>query len=98
MDYKVIISDVAVDELIEITRFIARENSQAALANGTWLILKAESLKAFPHRGRKASESVWKDCRIMTVARVRIVYRVNEEMKTVEVLHFWHSARGTPQE
>lgn len=26
----------------------------------------------------------------------RIVYRIRDEIKTVDILRFWHAARGTP--
>jgi hypothetical protein len=37
-----------------------------------------------------------RDCREIVLKPYRIVYRVKNEQKLVEILRYWHGARGTP--
>jgi len=59
------------------------------------LIDKALSLSTFPERGRVVPE--FKDATVREIffKTYRIVYRIRAQ--TVEVIRFWHAARGTPE-
>lgn len=52
MDYEVILTEPARDDLREIVAFIAQDNPQAAVTFRDRLIVEAETLVRFPHRGR----------------------------------------------
>jgi plasmid stabilization system protein ParE len=58
------------------------------------LVSKALTLSAFPERGRIVPE-VGLPFREIFHRSYRIVYRIRGEC--VEVVRFWHAARGTPQ-
>jgi toxin ParE1/3/4 len=97
MGWKVIIAPSARADLESIVRFIARQNSDAAARVGYELIVRAESLEAFPEVGRVVPEFQRADLREIVRWSYRIIYRVKTEGQCVEVVRFWHGARGFPQ-
>ena len=97
MGFRVVITRPAVNDLAEIVRYISRDNPAAAERMGLKLIDLAESLRDLPMRGRVVPERKRQcDCREIVWKPYRIVYRVSEEKNLVEVIRFWHGARGTP--
>jgi plasmid stabilization system protein ParE len=96
MGFRVVITKPGINDLAEIVRFISRDNPSAGERMGFRLIDMAESLCELPLRGRIVPERKQRDCREIIFKPYRIVYRVNEEKNLVEVLRFWHGARGTP--
>ena len=96
MGIRVVITKPALNDLAEIVRYIAGDNPEAATWVGNGLIDRAESLAELPLRGRMVPERKQRDCREIVWKPFRIIYRVSEEKKLVEVVRFWHGARGTP--
>jgi len=97
MDYKVLISPRARDDLRIIVRFIGQHNGEAALHLGKLLIEKALSLENLPLRGRVVPEMNELAVRELVFKSYRIIYQVSEQTRSVAVLRFWHAARGTPE-
>ena len=96
MDFKVIISQPAIDDLKNIVGYIAPQNPVAALRLGKELIRRTRILASFPDIGRHAPEAESPDVREVIYRSYRIFYRVKREQKVVEVIRFWHGARGFP--
>jgi toxin ParE1/3/4 len=96
MDFRVVITRPAVADLGEIVSYIAHDDPLAAARTGERLIAKAESLATMPLRGRLVPERREGDCREILLKPDRILYRVREEQSLVQVLRFWHGARGAP--
>jgi plasmid stabilization system protein ParE len=96
MDFKVILSPRAIQDLQEIVRYIAFDNPAMAEKFGLELITKTRTLGAFPEMGRKVPEFDNPKIREIIFKSYRIVYRVRKEKNAVEVSRFWHAARGTP--
>ena len=97
MDYEVILTEPARDDLREIVAFIAEDNPQAAVTFRDRLIAEAETLVRFPHRGRLMRRRG--NVRKLVCRPYLILYRIAESQRkrTVEILRFWHGARGTPR-
>jgi plasmid stabilization system protein ParE len=95
--FKVVWTPLARDDLREIVTYIARDNPEAALRVGEGILGSVEPLGAMPGMGRMVPER--RDERIREIVRgnYRIVYRVREDSRTVEIWRVWHGARGTPQ-
>lgn len=92
MDYKVILGDFFISDLIEIVAYIAkRADEQTAKRIGNELIDKALSLGKNPHIGQPIR--VRAGARKILRYSYRIYYDVNEQQRTVEVLRVWHGAR-----
>jgi toxin ParE1/3/4 len=96
MDYQVILSPRAIQDLQEIVRYISVDSPTNAEKFGFALIEKARTLKTFPERGRLAPEFHDKNTREIIFHSYRIVYRISSASRMVEISRFWHGARGTP--
>ena len=80
-------------DLIEIGDFIAKDSRVAAERFVARLRRRIEVLRAFPeagHRIRKRS-----NLRALVERPIIIVYAVKADR--IEVLRFWHGARGRPK-
>lgn len=97
MDYKIIFSEPATEDLEGIAGFIANDNREAASKFGGKLIESVRHLAKFPRLGRVVPEQNDENIREIISKPYQIFYRVKDEMKTVEVIRFWHAARGEPE-
>ena len=96
MDFKIILSPRAIQDLREIVRYISFDNPVRAESFGRELIAKTRLLAAFPELGRVVPEFGEAHTREIIHKSYRIVYRVQHEQRLIEVARFWHGARGTP--
>ncbi len=96
MGWKVIISPSAQADLEEIVRYAAWRNSDAALRLGYQLITRAESVAAFPEMGRVVPEFHQPNLREVICRSYRVIYRLENDQQRIEVVRFWHGARGFP--
>ncbi len=96
MDYKIIFSEPSIDDLQDIVRFIARDNPQVATRFGGELIGAVRHLAKFPRFGRVVPEKNNADIREIIFKPYRIFYRVKDEVHLIEIIRFWHAARGAP--
>jgi plasmid stabilization system protein ParE len=95
MDFRVEITDPAIDDLAEIVSHTARDNPEAASAFGNHLLDAALSLAQTPHKGSPYRRIG--NVRKLSVRPFKIFYRMNEARQSVQVLRFWHSARREPK-
>jgi toxin ParE1/3/4 len=95
MDYQVILSPRAIQDLQEIVRYISFDSPANAEKFGRSLIEKARTLSSFPERGRVVPEFRDDNTREIIFHSYRIVYRVRSRERVVEVGRFWHGARGS---
>ena len=96
MDFKIFLSDQALSDLERIVAYIAPHNAVAAERMGNRLLDAALSLNAFPERGRMVPEFRRVELREIIFRSYRIIYRINDADKSVEIVRFWHGARGFP--
>ena len=96
MDFKIILSARAVQDLREIVRYISFDNPARAESFGRELTAKTRLLVSFPEIGRVVPEFDEPDIREIIYKSYRIVYRVRHQKRMIEVSRFWHGARGTP--
>ena len=97
MDYKIIFSRPAIADLREIVRYIAVNNPIVAERFGKELIDRSKPLSHFPRLGRMVPEENDECLREIVFKSYRIFYRVNDASRLVEIVRFWHAARGTPE-
>ena len=96
MGWQVIIAPSAQIDLADIVRYVARHNSDAASRLGFELITRAENLVNFPEIGRRVPEFQQVELREIIFRSYRIIYRLNFEKQTIQIIRFWHGARGFP--
>lgn len=97
MGFKIVFTKPAIADLEGLVAYIARDNPQAAERFGYEIIEKAEKLDEFPFLGRVVPEFKLENIREIIHRPYRIVYRVREERKLIEILRVWHAARGIPR-
>jgi toxin ParE1/3/4 len=97
MDYQVRLSRSARSDIQDIVRYISIDDPDRALRFSRFLIHHTKSLGEFPERGRMVPEFGDDIIREIIVRAYRIVYRVNHEAASIEVIRFWHASRGMPQ-
>lgn len=88
---KVVWTEQAWDRLLEIERFIARDDASAATRLLDKLIDRGDSLKEHPRRGRRLPELPESGLRELIVDNYRIVYR--RTPRAVEVLTVFEGHR-----
>lgn len=96
MDFKVIWTEPAIENLREITAYISRDNRAAAEKFGADLFQHVEVLQTFPFIGPNFRRGEKGRAREIIFHNYRIFYRVNEAAKLVEILAVWHGARSNP--
>jgi toxin ParE1/3/4 len=97
MDFKVFLSSDALSDLEQIVGYIALDDVIAAERTGNQLLDAALSLTTFPERGRMVPEFRHRPLREIVFRSYRIIYRVNSGENSLEIVRFWHGARGFPQ-
>ena len=94
MDYQVRLSRSAQSDIEEITRYISIDDPDQALRFSRFLIEHTKNLGRFPERRRIVPEFEDKSIREIIVRAYRVVYRVNHDQHSIEVIRFWHAGRG----
>jgi addiction module RelE/StbE family toxin len=97
MGWKIIIAPSAQADLADIVRYVARHNSDAAARLGYELITHAENLGNFPEIGRIVPEFRQSNLRELICRSYRIIYRLRGNEQRIDIVRFWHAARGFPR-
>ena len=96
MDYQVVLSPSARADLRAIVRYISFDAPDRALEFGRFLISRTHLLARSPELGRIVPEFQDTYIREIVVRSYRVVYRLDYSRGLVEVIRFWHAARGKP--
>jgi toxin ParE1/3/4 len=97
MDYQVVLSPTARTDLRSIVRYISYDSPDRAQRFGSFLIARAKELALFPRRGREVPELADPLIREIIVRSYRLIYRLDDARQRVEIVRFWHAARGAPE-
>jgi toxin ParE1/3/4 len=97
MDYQVALTPSARRDLRAIVRYISLDSPERGMAFGQFLISSTKRLADFPEMGRTVPELNDPSMREVIARSYRIIYRVDHDGCRVDVLRFWHGARGTPR-
>jgi plasmid stabilization system protein ParE len=97
MDYQVVLSTSARADLRDIVRYISFDAPARALEFGRFLISRTRLLAGSPELGRIVPEFEDLFIREIIVRSYRVVYRLDDAHQLVEIIRFWHAARGIPE-
>jgi plasmid stabilization system protein ParE len=97
MAFEIVLMPRAFHDLDEITWHIAKDNPAAAERFERALHESTLPLAQFPELGRMVPEMENPSIREIIHGSYRIIYRVVKNLHQVQVLRFWHAARGNPQ-
>jgi len=93
MDFKVIFKDTFLADLERIVRLIAVQNPAAARKLGELIVRTAESLSFFPERHPRVHQRPGVR-RFIVKKYFKVFYRVQPELRTVEILRLWDGRRA----
>ena len=96
MDFKVIWSDQAIQDLHDLCTYIARHDPEAALRMGNGILDHVHILAQFPLIGPPYPRGAGGTLREIVFRSYRIFYDVHEESHQVDILHVRHGARDEP--
>jgi toxin ParE1/3/4 len=96
MGYQVALSPSAHRDLRDIVRYISADSKENAIRFGRFLISSTKRLTNFPEMGRVVPELGDPGIREIIVRSYRVIYRVDHGDCRIDILRFWHGARGTP--
>ena len=97
MGYQVALSSSARRDLRDIVRYISWNSPERAVAFGQFLVTSTKRLSEFTDMGRVVPEFDDQSIREIVVRSYRIIYRVDHSDCRIDIIRFWHGARGTPQ-
>lgn len=95
MGCKIIFSPQAIADLESVVRFIAKDNQDAAMRVGNALIDRVSILENFPLVGSLHPKRP--GVRKLVSRPYIIFYRVRLEENCLDILRYWHGARGEPE-
>lgn len=95
MDYRLLFTQRALNDLAEIIGHIAEEDDDAASRFGNALLDHVDLLTRFPRMG----STVRKRSRVRKLLHspILVYYQIREDKRLVEVLHFRHGSRKSPR-
>jgi len=97
MGYQIALSPSARQDLRDIVRYISLDSPERSVAFGQFLITQTKRLAEFPKLGRVVPEFDVPAIREIIVRSYRVIYRISQDDCRIEVIRFWHSARGIPE-
>jgi toxin ParE1/3/4 len=92
--YKLLFTEDALSDLEVVLDYISTDSPSAAEQFGRSLLNHVELLQSLPRIGVPVPGRP--GVRKILHSPVRVYYRLHEEPRLIEVLHFWHSARRDP--
>jgi plasmid stabilization system protein ParE len=95
MGYQVALAPSARRDLRDIVRYISLDSPARAVAFGQFLVASTRRLADFPGMGRVVPEIGDPSIREILVRTCRVIYRVDHGSCHVDVVRFWHGARGS---
>ena len=95
MDYRLLYTQKALNDLAEIVGHIAEDDTQAASHFGSSLIEHIELLTRFPRMGGLIRRRA--HVRKLLHSPFLVYYHVREAEREIEVLHVRHGARKPPK-
>lgn len=97
MGYQIAFSPSARRDLRDIVRYISWDAPERAVEFGQFLVSSVKRLADFPALGRIVPEFDDPAIREIVVRSYRVIYRVDHDARQVDVVRFWHGARGNPE-
>ena len=95
MDYRLLYTQRALNDLAEIIGYIAEDDPDSASRFGTALLDHVDLLTRFPRLGNAVRKR--SPVRKLLHSPLLVYYRVDEKKRLIEILHFRHGARMPAQ-
>jgi len=95
VDYRLLYTQRALNDLAEIVGHIAEDDADAAMQFGTSLLDHLDLLARFPRMGAVIRKRL--RVRKLLHSPILAYYQIHEDKRVIEVLHFRHGARKPPE-
>jgi plasmid stabilization system protein ParE len=95
VDYRLLYTQKALNDLAEITGHIAEDDADAASRFGSSLLDHIDLLTRFPRMGALIRKR--RRVRKLVHSPILVYYQVHEDTHVIEVLHLRHGSRKPPQ-
>jgi plasmid stabilization system protein ParE len=95
VDYRLLFTQRALTDLADIVGRIAEDDREAAARFGSALLDHVDLLRRFPRMGNLIEER--SRVRKLIHTPILIYHTVQDDTKTIEVLHMRHGARQAPE-
>jgi toxin ParE1/3/4 len=95
VDYRLVYTQKALNDLGEIIGHIAEDDPEAASRFGSSLLDHVELLTRFPRMGSAIKKRP--NVRKLVHSPFTVYYQVHDGRRVIELLHFRHSARKPPK-
>jgi len=95
MDFRVLFTQRALNDLAEIIGYIAADDAEAAERFGNSLLDHIELLTKFPRIGNRVRERF--RVRKLIHSPVVVYYQLREDRHLVEIVHLRHASRKPPR-
>jgi plasmid stabilization system protein ParE len=95
VDYRLLYTQKALNDLAEIVGHIAKDDVEAASRFGSSLLDHIELLARFPRMGGVIGKR--NGVRKLVHSPILVYYQANEDTRVIEVLHLRHGARKPPR-
>ncbi len=93
MDYEIILSPKAIEDLESIIAYIAKDDLVVAKRFGKILAAEIRKLETLPNAGSIVQEFQKENIRQLVKKPYRIIYRIDYDKNRISVSRFWHSSR-----
>jgi toxin ParE1/3/4 len=97
MEFKIIWSAQAIEDLRDLCEFIALDDPRAAIRIGKGILDHVQILAAFPWMGQSYPAGTDGVLRKISYRTLRIFYEIEERKQCLEILHVWHGSRDEPK-
>jgi plasmid stabilization system protein ParE len=95
VDYRILFTQRALDDLAEIIGHIAEDDSEAASRFGSSLLDHIELLIRFPRMGGTVRSR--SRVRKLSHSPMAVYYQIHEDKRLIEILHLRHASRKSPK-
>jgi plasmid stabilization system protein ParE len=95
VDYRILFTQRALDDLAEIIGHIAEDDTEAASRFGNFLLEHVELLSSFPRMGGTIRSRA--RVRKLSHSPIAVYYQVHEDKRLIETLHLRHASRELPR-
>ena len=97
MAFTLVWSPMARLDLWDLLSYISESDPGAAAKFGSGVFEAVERLEKHPESGRVVPEFGDPATREIIRRPCRIVYRLKQDKKLIEIVRIWHAARGIPE-
>jgi len=80
-----------------VVEYVAARNPTAARRLGERILVKADLIRKHPRIGARFRLLDRDDVREFPVPPVRLIYRIQDDIRTIHVLTVWHGTRDEPE-